>query len=53
MQLDFGACVQVFEDHDPTNTPRARSMGAIALDPTGNAQGDYNFLSLATGARIS
>jgi hypothetical protein len=28
------------------------SLGAIALTPTGNAQGDF-FLSLATGARIS
>ena len=53
MQLEFGAYVQVFEDHDPTITSRPRSMGAIALDPTGNAQGDYNFLSLATCARIS
>ena len=53
MQLEFGAYVQVFEDNSPTNPPRARSLGAIALDPTGNAQGDYNFLSLATGAKIS
>ena len=44
---------QVFDDHTPTNTPAARSIGAIALDPTGNVQGAYNFLSLATGARIS
>jgi hypothetical protein len=28
-------------------------LGAIALDPTGNAQGDDSFMSLATGARIS
>ena len=53
MQLEFGTYVQVFEDNDPFNTPRARSMGAIALDPTGNAQGDYNFMSLATGAKIT
>ena len=53
MRIEFGAYVQVFEDSDPTNTPRARSMGAIALDPTGNAQGAYHFMSLATGARIS
>ena len=53
MRLEFGAYVQVFEDKDPTNTPRSRSLGAIALTPTGNAQGDFNFLSLATGARIS
>ena len=49
----FGAYVQVFEDNNPTNTLRARTFGAIALTPTGNAQGDYFFLSLATGHKIS
>ncbi|KAI2498511.1 Reverse transcriptase (RNA-dependent DNA polymerase) [Fragilaria crotonensis] len=53
MRLEFGTYVQVFEDNDPTNSTRTRSMGAIALGPTGNAQGDYNFMSLATGAKIS
>jgi Zinc knuckle len=53
LRLEFGSYVQVFEDVEPTNTPRARTLGAIALTPTGNAQGAYNFLSLATGARIS
>ena len=53
MRLELGAYVQVFEACDPTNTPRARSLGAIALMPTGNAQGDYFFLSMSTGARIS
>lgn len=53
MRLEFGAYAQVFEEFDPTNTPRARSLGAIALTPTGNAQGDYYFMSLATGARLS
>ena len=40
-------------NHSTPPPPRARSLGAIALSPTGNAQGDYNFLSLATGAKIS
>ena len=53
MALEFGSYVQVFEDNDPTNSTRARSMGAIALGLTGNAHGDYHFLSLATGARIT
>jgi hypothetical protein len=53
MRIEFGAYAQVFDDHEPTNTPEARSMGAIALTPTGNSQGAYHFLSLATGARIS
>jgi hypothetical protein len=53
MRIEFGSYAQVFEDNIPSNTPRARTLGAIALNPTGNAQGDYFFMSLATGARIS
>jgi hypothetical protein len=53
LKLEFGSYVQTFEDNTPTNTPKARSLGAIALTPTGNATGDYYFLSLATGACIS
>ena len=53
MRIDFGAYAQVFEDNSPSNTLRARSLGALALTPTGNAQGDYFFLSLATGSRLS
>ncbi|KAI2512761.1 Reverse transcriptase (RNA-dependent DNA polymerase) [Fragilaria crotonensis] len=53
MRIEFGAYAQVFEDNSPSNTLRARSLGAIALTPTGNAQGDYFFLSLATGNRLS
>jgi hypothetical protein len=53
MRLEFGSYVQVFEDNDPSNTIKARSTGAIALSPTGNAHGDYFFMSLATGARLS
>jgi hypothetical protein len=50
MKIEFGAYAQVFEDNKPTNTSRARTTGAIALTPTGNTQGDYFFLSLATGS---
>jgi hypothetical protein len=32
---------------------KARTTGAIKLTPTGNAQGGYNFLSLATGRKLS
>jgi hypothetical protein len=38
MRIEFGAYAQVFEDNDPTNTAKARTTGAIALTPTGNAQ---------------
>ena len=41
MKRELGAYVRVFEDN------------AIALMPTGNAQGNYYFMSLSTGARIS
>jgi hypothetical protein len=53
LKIEFGAYVQVFEDNDPTNTVRTRTTGAIALTPTGNAQGGYYFLSLTTGRRLS
>jgi Reverse transcriptase (RNA-dependent DNA polymerase)/Zinc knuckle len=53
MRIEFGTYAQVFEEQQITNTPRARTLGAIALNPTGNAQGDYFFMSLATGNKIS
>ena len=53
MRIEFGAYVQLFEDNTPSNTLKSRSIGAIALSPTGNAQGDYFFMSLATGKRLS
>jgi Reverse transcriptase (RNA-dependent DNA polymerase)/Zinc knuckle len=46
-QLEFGAYVQTHEDHD--NTMSTRTVGAIALRPTGNDQGGYYFYSLASG----
>lgn len=53
MSLEFGSYVQLFEDNNPSNTLHSRTLGAIALRPTGNANGDYAFLSLATGRRIT
>ncbi|KAL7574572.1 hypothetical protein ACA910_015922 [Epithemia clementina (nom. ined.)] len=53
LKLEFGAYAQVFEDNNPTNTMASRMTGAIALNHTDNIQGDYFFMSLATGARIS
>ena len=46
-QLEFGAYVQTHEDHD--NTMATRTIGALALRPTGNTQGGYYFFSLSTG----
>lgn len=53
MKIEFGSYAQVFEDNDPTNTNKARTLGAIALTSTGNENGDHYFMSLSTGARIS
>jgi hypothetical protein len=53
MKIEFGSYAQVFEDNDPTNTNKARTVGAIALTATGNTNGDHYFMSLATGSRIS
>lgn len=49
--IPFGAYVQTHEQHD--NTMKSRTVGALALRPTGNAQGGHFFLSLQTGKRIS
>lgn len=48
--IAFGTYVQTHEPHD--NTMASRTVGAIALRPTGNAQGGHYFLSLATGRLI-
>ena len=49
-KLEFGEYVQTHEEHD--NTMVARTVGAIALRPTGNYQGSYVFYSLNTGRTI-
>jgi hypothetical protein len=41
LRIEFGAYAQAFESNDPTNTVRTRTTGAVALTPTGNAQGGY------------
>jgi hypothetical protein len=46
-QLEFGTYVQTHEEHD--NSMLSRTTGAIALRPTGNAQGGYFFMSLTSG----
>jgi len=53
LKLEFGSYVQVFEDNTSSNTTTSRNTGAIVLNPTGNAQGDYFFMSLVTGKRLS
>ena len=48
---EFGEYVQTHEEHD--NTLLSRTVGAIALRPTGNQQGGYFFMSLHTGHIIN
>ena len=49
-KVDFGAYAQVHEEHD--NSMATRTVGAISLGTTGNAQGGCWFLSLVTGRRL-
>ena len=49
-KIDFGAYAQVHEEHD--NSMATRTVGAISLGTTGNAQGGCWFLSLITGRRL-
>jgi hypothetical protein len=48
----FGTYCEVHDEPAPTNTMVTRSNPAIVLGPTGNLQGTYNFLSLATGKKV-
>jgi hypothetical protein len=50
-KLEYGTYVQTHEKHDNTMIPR--TTGAIALRPTGNAQGGHYFYSLTSGKRIN
>ena len=49
--LEFGTYVQTHEEHD--NSMTTRTVGAIALWPTGNAQGGHYFYSLSTGCVLN
>ena len=52
-RIPFGGYAQVHTPNGPTNNALvSRTVGAIALGPTGNAQGTYKFMSLLTGKLI-
>lgn len=53
LKIEIGAYAQVFEENNPTNTQKARTMGAIALNHLGNDSADMQFMSLATGEPIT
>ena len=50
-KYEFGEYVQTHEQHDNSMSPR--TIGALALRPTGNAQGSHYFFSLSTGKIIN
>ncbi|MDG7001629.1 MAG: hypothetical protein JRN15_21230, partial [Nitrososphaerota archaeon] len=49
-KYQFGEYVQTHEEHDNSMMPR--TIGALALRPTGNVQGSFYFFSLSTGRVI-
>lgn len=48
--IPFGSYVQTHEEHD--SSMETRTIGAIALRPSGNTQGGHYFMSLQTGRRL-
>ena len=50
-RYEFGEYVETHEEHD--NSLLSRTVGAIALWPTGNQQGGYFFISLHIGRIIN
>ena len=50
-RIEFGAYAQVHEEHDNSLAPR--TVGAIALRPTGNNYGSYYFFNLNTGRLLN
>ena len=52
MKIEFGAYAQIFEDRTITNTPAARTIGAIALTSYPDSTGSYPFINLNTGRVI-
>ena len=51
-KIPFGSYCHVFQDNQPSNTDRERTVDAICLGPAGNMQGGYKFFSLSTRKKI-
>ena len=51
-KLNFGDYAQAYNVKGVTNTNKGRTVGAIALYPSGNAQGGWIFMSLALSKEI-
>jgi hypothetical protein len=52
LNLQLGQYCQVHEEDQPQNSLLPRTQGAICLGPSGNVQGGYKFMSLATMKQI-
>lgn len=52
IQLNFGDYVQVHEGKTITNTNEGKTVGTIALYPSGNGQNGWHFMSLSTGRKL-
>ena len=52
-KLQFGLHVQTHEDNEPTNSMDSCTVDTIALSPANNLQGEYHFLNLHTGCKIT
>eukprot|EP00957_Ditylum_brightwellii_P057856 4387295-Ditylum_brightwellii.AAC.1 len=50
-KIEFGEYVQTNKEH--SNSMKSKTVGAIALCPTGNANGAYYFMNLRTGRCIN
>jgi hypothetical protein len=53
LTLQIGQYCQVHEEQTPRNSQLPRTQGAICLGPSGNTQGGFRFMSLATGKKLS
>jgi hypothetical protein len=53
LTLQLGQYCQVHEEFTPRNSQLPRTQGAICLGPSGNIQGGFKFMSLASGKVIS
>ena len=51
-RFNFWDSVQAYDMKGNTNMNAPRSVGAIELYPSNNAQGEWYFMSLLTGERI-
>ena len=52
-QILFGSYCQVFQQNNPTNAPKERTVAAICLGPSVNSPGSYRYFALAMKMKIT